>query len=323
MKLVISIPVHEKPDVITDQINNLKKYIDHPIIVLHISKSFFNKYSLCTLEHIENVYINPVNLETAWGNIFLTHVSNFFFIREIMEFDYFLIQASNDMFLRPGIEDYIRNYKAGFCRRMVLQEFSMWWPGRAAWNDQQLKKIMNIVGQRRIIATQIEGTFFRYDIAEQIMRIIRDNYVLDKKSEIYPREEFYFSTIASALVDWNQVGYPSTYSEVHVFDRLLWRVRSITRAIYFGCRLNFLVRENFYYRFEDIYNDIFFKSRLYRIRKKTVRKIKGGDQKFIRKNSVLNDYPGFFQLYDAGHMYAIKRVTRDYNDRIRTYIRAI
>lgn len=323
MKLVISIPVHEKPDVILDQINNLKKYIADPIIVLHISKSFFDKYSLDLISNITNVYINPENLETAWGNILLTHVSNYFYIKDIVEFDYFLIQASNDMFVRRGIEDYIKKYEAGFCRRVIIQNNSMWWPAQVAWNDKQLKKIMNIIGQRRIVATQIEGTFFKHDIADKVMSVIRNNYVPNKEDEVYPREEFYFSTIASAFVDWENVGYPSTYSEVHIFDRFLWKCRSVTRHIYYKFGLHLVIKEKYYYLFENKYNDVFFKSRLYKIKKRTVNAVKNNRQKYIKKNSVLNDYPGWFQLYDIGHIYALKRITRDYNDKIRCYIREL
>lgn len=321
MKIVISIPVHEKPDVIIDQISNIKKYINNPIIVLHISKSFFDNYSLELLINITNVYINPEHLETAWGNILLTHVSNYFFIKNIVEFDYFLIQASNDMFVKKGIEDYIKNYKAGFCRRVISQKISMWWPACVAWDDKQLKRIMNFIGQSRIVATQIEGTFFKRSIADKVMNVIKDNYVIDQGNEAYPREEFYFSTVASAFVDWTEVGYPTTYSEVHRFDRTLWKCRNFTRKLYYRCKINFLVSERKYYEFESWYNDVFFKSRFYKINRKLVNAVRDNKTKIIRRNSVLNDYPGYFKLYDIEHVYSVKRIPRDYNDKIRCYIR--
>ncbi len=321
MKIVVSVPVHEKPDVILDQINNIKKYIEKPIIVLHVSKSFFGQYSLERLNNIPDVYINPENLDTVWGDILLPHVSNYFYMREIELFDYFLFQASNDMFVRRGIEDYVGQYEAGFCRRVILQKESMWWPAQAAWEDRQLRKIMNVIGQRQIVATQIEGTFLRRDIAEKVMSIIKNNYTPDDKEEIYTREENYFSTIASAFVDWGKVGYPTTYSEVHIFDRCLWKLRTITRTLYYKCGIHLLIRDRIYFSFEARYNDRLFKSHFNRITKKAVEAVRDNNQKYIMRNSTLNDYPGYFQLYDVENVYAVKRIARDYGDKVRTYIR--
>lgn len=321
MKLVISIPVHEKPEVIKDQIENIKKYCENPIIVLHISRGFFEKYSLEDLNNIENVYINPDHLETGWGNILLTHVSNFYFISNLLKFDYFLIQASNDMFVRKGIEQYIQNYRAGFCRRNIIQQYSMWWPAQMAWEDQQLKRIMNELGQTRIIATQVEGIFFDWDLADKVMQIIHKNYRMIKGQTAYTREEFYFSTIASVFVDWAEVGYPTTYSEVHRFDRTLWKCRNFTRKIYYRCKINFLIPEQRYYEFENWYNYVFFNSRFYKINRNLVNAVKDNKTKIIRRNSILNDYPGYFKLYDVEHVYSVKRITRDYKDKIRCYIR--
>ena len=111
MKIAISIPVHEKKDVVLDQIMNIKFYIENPVIVLHISKDFYeNEHGdFHELKEIKNVYINPENLETGWGNILLTHVSNYYYIKGMVEFDYFILHASNDMYLKTGIEDYIKS----------------------------------------------------------------------------------------------------------------------------------------------------------------------------------------------------------------------
>lgn len=323
MKIVISIPVHEKPDVIVDQIQNIKKYCVNAVIVLHISHSFFEKYSADSLQQLHDVYINPQNLETAWGNIIMTHVSNFEYISSLIDFDYFLMHSSNDMYVRHGLENYISKYDAGFCRREVMLKYSMWWPGEAAWNDWQLKNIMIQIGQTRIFATQIEGTFFSKKIAQEIMRIIKENYKPNKNDMPYTREEVYFSTIASSLVDFSRVGYPTTYSEVHIFDRILWKIRSITRFVFFKLHLSSFIKESAYYKFESWYNDVLFKSRFYKITKKAIKAIRNMHVKHLNRNSELYDYPGYFRLYDTENLYSVKRVTRNYNDKIRCYIRKL
>ena len=313
MKIAISIPVHEKKDVVLDQIMNIKFYIENPVIVLHISKDFYeNEHGdFHELKEIKNVYINPENLETGWGN--------YYYIKGMVEFDYFILHASNDMYLKTGIEDYIKNYEAGFCRRILLQKHTMWWPAQEAWDDKQLRNIMDKIGQTRIIATQVEGSFYKSNIADIVMNCIKENYKIDKEL-IYPREEIYFSTIASCFVDLGEVGYPTTYSEVHIFDRVLWKIRCVTRKLYYSI-FRHLLKENNYYKFESWYNIKLFKSNFYKIRKKTIINIKNSNTKFIEKNSILNDYPGYFTLYDSHNIFSVKRIARDYKDEIRTYIR--
>lgn len=323
IKIVISIPVHEKPDVIIDQIQNIKKYFVNAVIVLHISRSFFRNYSADSLYGLSDVYINPQNLETAWGNIIMTHVSNFEYISGLIDFDYFLMHSSNDMYVRYGVENYISKYDAGFCRREVLQKYSMWWPGEAAWNDRQLRNIMQKIGQTRIFATQIEGSFYTKKLAQKIMKIIKENYMPSRNDTPYTREEVYFSTIASSLVDFSRVGYPITYSEVHIFDRVLWKIRSITRFLFYRLHANVFIKESIYYKFESWYNDILFKSRFYKITKKSVNAVRNVKIKKLNKNSELCDYPGYFRLYDTSNLYSVKRITRNYSDKIRCYIRKL
>jgi hypothetical protein len=102
----VSIPVHEEPKVILDQVLNVFKYLgDKTLIVLHLSKGFnfkglFNKdFSFMALD---NVIINPNKLPTARGNLVHIHNSNFNFIKKIFDFDYFLLHSSNDMYIKMG-----------------------------------------------------------------------------------------------------------------------------------------------------------------------------------------------------------------------------
>lgn len=316
-KIAISIPVHEKPDVIVDQILNIKTYCKNPIIVLHISKSFFDTYTVDSFQNIPEVYINPEHLDTKWGSIIHTHISNYFYIKDLVEFDYFIMHSSNDMYIKKGIEDYIIKYDAGFCRRKVLHTNTMWWVGNEAWKDQQLRTIMGKIGQNRIIGSQLEGSFYKKSLANNIMEILKENYQVSD-GNMLGAEEIYFATIAECFVEIGKVGYPTTYSEVHVFDRTLWKVRVITRKLY-RYFLRFFVSESNYYKIEDWYNDKMFQSRFYKINKRTINGIRRHDIK--KKKCILNDYPAYFQLYDPKYVFSVKRIPRDYDDKIRSYIR--
>lgn len=319
MKVVVSIPVHEKPDVINDQIENLKRFLDQPIIVLHISKSFYEKYKEEDICLKKDVYINPSHLETAWGNIYKTHISNFKYIYNILDFDYFIMHSSNDMYVKKGLENYISKFEAGFNRRFSWSGYSMWWPMEMANKDDILKSIMKYLGINRIVASQIEGSFYRKDLFRKIINVL-DKFIYDKvesveKSLNYTREEVYFSTIASKFIDFGNCGFPTTFSEVHRFDKWCWNLRLSFRYI-----SKIFLPLKVVFRIENIINDKLFKSKLYKINKKDIKKIVNNNNKM--SYYYLNDYPGYFCLYD-GNLFSVKRVERDYNNKIRTYIRKL
>ena len=319
MKLVISIPVHERPDVIQNQILNFQKYIPNSIIVLHVSKGFFEKYSIDEIVRHKDVYINPIHLDTKWSNIVQTHISNYEFIRDQIDFDYFILHASNDMYIRSGFEQYIQKYVAGFNIRKVIKQNSHWWPGNAAFQDIQLKKMMQACGQTMIIASQVESSFYRKDVMEQIYHILKLFQNDSVKELVYPREEIYFPTIASSVVSWDKIGNTTTFSEVHRFDRKLWKIRNITRSIYWNLRLNNFFSERLYWKIEQVYNDWLFKTRFYKTTSHIIERILSDDKKYIERNSYLNDGSGQFRLYNY-EIFSVKRINRDISDPVRKYI---
>lgn len=322
MKIVVSIPVHEKKDVVIDQIENIKRYIYKPIIVLHISKEFYNNEggNFQEIEELEDVYINSIHYSVGWGNIAHVHISNFNYISNITDFDYFLLHASNDMYIKPQIEDYIKQYDAGFCRRILRYEKTMWWPCQKAHEDLFLKEIMQDHGIDEIVATQVEGSFYKKKIFEKIINYIGIEDI--SGDEIYTKEEIYFSTIAYALINKSKLGYPTTYSEVHQYDMGLWKIQRFLYSFW-----KFPVLKNF--ATENVKNKIYYKivkryeeRKHYAINKHVIDRIVKGDKKYVLRHSKMNDYPGKFYLYD-GNIFSVKRVARDMDDEIRIYIRGM
>ena len=319
MKLVVSIPVHEKPEVIKNQIENFKKYIKNTSIVLHVSKTFLEHHSLDEIKNIPGVYINPEHLDTKWANIIQTHISNYLYIKNVLEFDYFILHASNDMYIRTGFDSYIMKYEAGFNIRKVLDTDSHWWPGNFAFEDLQLKEIMNCCGQSMIIASQVESSFYKKELMDKIVEIIAPYINNLSEALVYPREEIYFSTVASSLVSWDRIGDTTTFSEVHRFDRTLWRLRNITRYIYYHCGLKIFFSEKTYQKIEQKYNDWLFRSKFYKTTPHIIKRLLCDDTKYLEKKQYLDDGSGCFKLY-GNMIYSVKRVNRDINDPLRKFI---
>lgn len=322
MKIVVSIPVHEQPQVILDQIANIKHYIKEPLIILHISKEFYEAQNgnFSMLMGIKDVFLNPQHLSVKWGNVAHVHISNFRYISNVTNFDYFLLQASNDMYVKSGIEVYISQFEAGFCRRILQYEKTMWWPCQKAHEDAVLLEIMTLHGIKNIVATQVEGSFYRKDIFQTVTDYIGDIDL--SKGEQYSKEEIYFSTIAYALCNESTIGYPTTYSEVHEYDRTLWRIQ---RFLYSFWQLPILRsiatnerKEELYYRIINQYE----RKKPYAINKKIIKKIVTNDTHYILKHAKMNDYPGKFRLYD-GNVFSVKRVERNMENEMRRYIRGI
>lgn len=318
-KIVVSIPIHEESDVVINQVNNIIRYIPGVNIVLHIAKTFVDAPEVVEkLKDYKNVFVNPERLESGWGNIMWTHVSNFNYITQIVEFDYFVLHASNDMYVRAGIEAYISQYDAGFHIHHIYKK-SRWWPGNCALEDNDLKKILTVIKSHEVIATQVEGSFYRKEVFSRIVKALTSTVENKHLPPDYTREEIYFSTVAYSFVDHERIGFPTTFSEVHRFDRKLWNVEFLTWGIYHRLKIYRFVDRDKYDHFEQHYIEKHFCKNRWTISVKDVEQIVRNNKSFIRRNMYLNDGVTRYKLYDYG-IYSVKRVNRKMSDPVRIYI---
>lgn len=216
-KICISIPVHERPDVIYDQIVNMKKFLgtQNVAFVLHISKSYkepwlklpFRKYHY---ENIENVFINPTSFPTQKGNLVHIHNSNFKFAKQEIPFDYFCLHASNDMYVRKGGDSYIQEKEYGIHQAPTSPEMP-WKQAIHAHQDRDLLKMMRHLKIETIYGTQPEGIFFTSELFEEMQTVI-DQFYSFENSTFYCREEIYYSTLIQKWV--TKVHPPLLYSEL-------------------------------------------------------------------------------------------------------------
>lgn len=239
MKVVISIPVHENAEVVLDQINNIRFFVPESIIVLHVSKEFtgWGTNTIADFEKIDGVLVNPMRYSTSYatGILLYLHMSNFEVASSYYDFDFFNLHSSNELFIKFGLIDHLKNYEAGFFR-LKINSNTNWSHGKAAFKDPTLKKIMTNLQLRDIYGSQIEGTFynktsfnevlktlkkyvspttrfntyFRHDSNSGVMRYF--NSVLRKtffQGELYAKEEIYFPTIAVKYA--KKIGTPYAY----------------------------------------------------------------------------------------------------------------
>lgn len=206
---IISIPVHEKTEVVIDQIINYRYFCPNFGIVLHISKGFDFEHSFHTekefmfiLSTFDNVFVNPNRLDTLFADIVHTHIANFEYISKLVDFEYFSLGASNDLFVRsmPNINEWEVNFNEGV---FETAKAYMWY--KHGKNDEYLKRLVDYLGgaNEDVILSQIEGTYFKKEIFGQIVETINKVYnyreVLQNKRIIYPREEIYYPTVAHLI----------------------------------------------------------------------------------------------------------------------------
>ena len=305
VEIVISLPVHERPDIVKNQIYNILHFVKNCVIVIHISEYFNKTINIKEIENIDNVVINEEHIKTSWGNITLAHISNFEYAKTLFEFDYFIMHASNDMYVKSGINDYIKQYEAGFNRRIIGNNKSYWWPAECANNDKELMQILKIINSNKLVASQIEGSFYSKKIFEQIVEVIKKANVTELNNAAYTKEEFYFSTIAYTMT--SDVGYPTTFSEIHRFDRNSWN---------FYKAISTFMPSKSAAKISSVYDKILF--RVCKIKKRDVLRILKNDKNFLWKNSYIDDGNGIFRLY-GDDVFSVKRVDRSFC-RLRKFI---
>lgn len=319
MKVVISIPVHEKPEVILNQIKNIKRFNEEAEIVIHISAAFYEKYSDEKLINNKKIHINPKHLETSWGNIIFAHLSNFEYMKSMGKFDYFVMHSSNDMYIKSGFLDYIYKFDCGFYVHPLVSDKSFWWPTEYALKDKQLKSILKELNADMAISSQVEGSFYRCELMDEIDTLIKKTMEQYNDRLNYPREEVYFPTIAYYKMNLKLKGNITTFSEVHVYDSMLWMPWMLKKKIKlkntFSKKVVNFILEKLY----EINYKILKKTLIYRLSVHQINMILKKENKFINKYKYLCDGVSKYPLY-GGKIFSVKRVNRDIDDKIRKYI---
>ena len=137
----------------------------------------------------------------------------------------------------------------------------------------------------------------------------------------YTREEVYFSTVAYHFIQERGLnrGYPTTYSEVHDFDRALWKKQHITWGIYHRLGLKAFIPRTAYDQFENNYSEKYAEKNPTALTIDTVNKLKNEQSVFLKKHLYLNDSVTRYRLYGE-QIFSVKRVPREIDDPLRVYI---
>lgn len=203
--IVFSIPIHERFEVVVDQIINFRHFNPNCGFVFHLSQGFDYKNSklsksefLDICSEIGGIYINPHSLRTGLYDIIQAHISNYRFVSQQTEFRAFCMAASNEMFIKPGLAKLINSYDC--CVSFQDKNHERTKKTRLAREDSDLLDMTYCKNPDNIRYSQIEGTFYKNELFKKLVDIIEENYDYTNMKIAHAREEVYFSTVLYGLI---------------------------------------------------------------------------------------------------------------------------
>ena len=191
---------------VIDEIINILHFNPGCCIVLHISQqfSFVSEYLqeeefLKVLAEMDNVIVNPNRLRTGFEDIIQCHMSNFRFAADIIDFEYIVFASSNELYIRTGLWDDIRNYEYGPKTDIVLSKDTQWIQGIHVFEDNEFLDTLRDRNISTIYCGQFEGSFMKREMMLRMCDDIESFYDYRKMTVKYAREEIFFHTFLAAF----------------------------------------------------------------------------------------------------------------------------
>ena len=313
--IYISIPVHEKIEIIIDQSKNFYKFFPEAMIVLHLSKgatfSLDNLKSELSKENVNNVLVNPKQVETSWGGILNAHLENIRYILTLDNAEKVIFHSSNDMLVKKGVFDYVKNRKNIFNQRPISED-SFWWVGRRALKDLPMMNFFD----NHLLGSQIEGSMYEISLLEELVKEVDENSNLLKRNRPYPKEEIIFSSFANKKNIENN-GLPYIFSEVHRFDHTFFK--------YINKYLALFDRNGITYKaLKYIINLLVLRFLKYQINIRDINAIVDSNAEYFKGYTELIDGKNIkWSVFDINNIFGVKRVSRDLQNTIRVSINNI
>jgi hypothetical protein len=197
-KILFSLPVHERPDILRGQIENINYFCPGSVICIHVSadatasKDEFRRYC-----DFENVLINPQSHQTVWSHgIMHTHIANFLWALEAgVDFDTVMLISSNELLVKHGLADYVSQYELG-SQTEVYDPATDWHVFRSDYLDAAgMRGFLSALGLPTFFGGQAEGQFASKGIFLQIAKLFVENFPMAPCG--FPVEEIILPTVAA------------------------------------------------------------------------------------------------------------------------------
>lgn len=247
--IVFSMPVHEKAEVVLDSAINHLAFNPSSAVILHLSKNFNWKDSRISEEKfyeavkkLKDLYVNPTSIESSINKLAFIHLMNFEYADKILNFKYFITSASNQLFVKSGLIEYLlQSGKEAYLKSRDLPEKH--WASSTCLSNQYFKKFVKDCEISKLKACQIEGACFKHSLMTEIKNMLYKHFDFENANKCQPWEEILFATAAFKLVSSSSIEnralvYINWYDSLRVYSCKLplivsnyWGVKRIGREI--------------------------------------------------------------------------------------------
>jgi hypothetical protein len=233
---VYSLPAHEKPQVLIDQIQNINKFNKNftILIVIHLSQRFnLSDEELKCIASQPNVLVNPERLITGFmdGSLYEAHLSNIstLYSKQI-PFGHIIFIASNMMFVRQMKK--ITSDFIGSSHDAVTHKG--WFQAWMAVRDKNVNRF-------HLYGCQIEGLFISKKLLDKMLPFLKaiSQKELFLNPEALQRNTFFVKLIRQLrkfrFNKWVKKNYPLKPIRHFTFSHLSFaRIAYATEEVYFS-----------------------------------------------------------------------------------------
>ena len=304
-RIAFSLLIHEQTPVVINQIENILRYNPDCVVVIHVSRNFEGCHDLKQQASIfgKQVWFNPKRLYTSIsdGGQMKAHLANMHFLfNASIEFNYLALLASNQMFIRSGLAEYMSRFAIGLYGQKIYRNADGSAKGANYVTAKSLADpfLLRLKKQGKIGSyyyAASEGAFFSYDISRKIY------------NDLYPKalhDLLCFNVHGSSLV-----------SNFYINKLLRWLFKRIFYAkeeIYFATLAHHWVSDDSMISCGFCYMN---SNQGYNIYREDIEDIRQSDYSKLK-----SDYRNY-QVHDF--LFSVKRINRILNDPLRKYIDAL
>jgi hypothetical protein len=187
-RILFSLPVHERPDIVEGQLANIRYFCPDSIVCLHVSLAYKGDFADFTrFAQLPGVLVNPHRLASVYGTgLFHLHVANYIHAKQYYpEVDRVGLIASNELLVRPGLEAHVQNYAAGAQVEALDRQTDWHLFHRKVEQDPKVMALLSHFGLPTVFGGQAEGQFYEDGMfVEMAKAFVR----------FFPLEPYWFET---------------------------------------------------------------------------------------------------------------------------------
>lgn len=231
-RILFSLPVHDRPDIVRDQIENINYFCPGSLICLHVAEgAAASREEFARSCDFENVVLNPQSLAFAVSDgLMHTHVSNFLHMLNTgLPFDKIVLISPDEMLVKDGLGEYVSRYPLGV-HAEVLDLATDW----GVFSPELLQTVamqgfLTAMGLPLYFGGQAEGQFFSKSIFSHLTRLFIENFPM--KPCGFPTEQVIGPTVAARYFVTRTDGVPpvtlsNKSNTLVISDDVIARVRS-------------------------------------------------------------------------------------------------